>query len=184
MSDETRTTQGPGPAQPPGCRLIRTSLYGDRGDGGWPTFFRRAGIDLEAPWVQRHIAVCPRCQRRFANTGRVHLALAMLRCQSMDLGLLSRANARAIGVLQHGIRQTPKAHALRVATPEPSVFDRVRQLRGSLTQVAACLAIVILGKVGLFSSIQDVQTRGRQAMHQYYAGQVGQDVADEMFPTT
>ena len=39
-----------------------------------------------------------------------------------------------------------------------------------------------LGKIGVFSSIQNTQTRGQQAMHQYYANYVGQDLADEVFP--
>jgi len=166
----------------PRCKLIRTSLFGDTGIGRWRNLLSRSGIDLDAPWVQRHIAACPRCQRRFANTARVHLALSLMKSRPMDLGLLGRANAKAIGVLHRGIREAPKAHTLRAVTPEPSAFDRVRQVRGSVAQMAACLAIVILGKIGVSSSIQNVQTRGRQAMHQYYANQVGQDLVDEMFP--
>ena len=100
----------------------------------------------------------------------------------MDLSLLGRANARAIGSLQHGIREVPKAQALKIVTPEPTVFERLRQWRGSLTQMAACLALVTLGKIGVFSSIQNTQARGQQAMHHYYQNHAGQDLADEVFP--
>ena len=182
MSDMMKTTRVQQQVRPPRCRLIRTSLLGDAVTGRWRDLLGRSGIDLDAPWVQRHIALCPRCQRRFAHMGRVHLALALVKSQSMDPGLLGRANTKAIRVLQHGIREVPKAHALRVVTPEPSVLDRIRQMRGSLTQMAACLAIVILGKIGVSSSIQNAQTHGQQAMHQYYANRAGQDLADEMFP--
>ena len=100
----------------------------------------------------------------------------------MQLGLLGRANAGAVRVLQRTAREVPQAHTLKVATPEPTLSEKVRQLRGSLTQVAACLAIALLGKIGLFSSIQNAQTHSQKALNQYYASQVGQELADEVFP--
>lgn len=182
MNGIVKTTQVQQQPNAPRCRLIRTSLFGVGGTSRWWMPFYRPGIDLDAPWVQRHIAVCPRCQRRFAATGSVQLALALLRSRPMDLGLLGRANAKAIGLLQRSIRQVPKANTLKVAIPEPTVFERIRHWRGSLTQMAACLAIVLLGKIGVFSSIQNTQARCRQAMNQYYANHVGQDLADEVYP--
>ncbi len=51
------------------CKLARKRLFkhssadGHR-TGGW---FSGAGIAIESPWIQRHISVCPRCQRRFVG---------------------------------------------------------------------------------------------------------------------
>ena len=181
MTMKSKTTQT-SKAGPPHCKLIRTSLFSDLGAARWQRLFVRTGIDFETPWIQRHMAVCPRCQRRFAHAARVHLALSLLRSRPMDLSLLGRANAKAIGTLQHGVREVPKARALKVATPEPTLFERLRQWRGAITQMAACLALVTLGKIGVFSSIPKVQIRGQQAMHHYYQNHVGQDLADEVFP--
>ena len=181
MTKPTQTSQNP-QAGPPSCRLIRTGLFSDLDASRWRRLFVKTGIDFEAPWVQRHIAVCPRCQRRFVHAGRVHLALSLLKSMPMDLSLLGRANAKAIGSLQRGIREIPKAQALKAVTPEPTAFERLRQWRGSLTQMAACLALVTLGKIGVFSSIQNTQIRGQQALHKYYQNHLGQDLADEVYP--
>jgi hypothetical protein len=169
-------------AGPPDCKLIRTRFFSEPGTGRWRRLFARTGIDFDAQWVQKHIAACPRCQRRFAHAARVYLALSLLKSRPMDLSLLGRANARAVGSLQHGVREVPKAQALKAVTPEPNAFERLRQWRGSMTQMAACLALMTLGKIGVFSSIQNTQTRGQQAMHKYYTNHLGQDLADEVFP--
>jgi len=100
----------------------------------------------------------------------------------MELSLLGKANAKAIGSLQRGVREGPKAQALKVITSEPCTFDKIRQVRGSLAQMAACVAILILGKIGMTSSIQNIQTRGQQTLHHYYENLAGQDLADEVFP--
>lgn len=182
MNEPTETTQTP-QAGSPGCRLIRTGLFSDPRAGRWRRVFIRTGIDVEAPWIQRHIAVCPRCQRRFAHVGRVQVALSLLRSRPMDLSLLGRANAKAISSLQHGVREVAKARALRVITPEPTLLERIRPWRGSLSQAAACLALVTLGKIGVFSSFQSAQTAGQRVMRDYYTNQAGQDLADEVYPT-
>jgi hypothetical protein len=44
------------------------------------------------------------------------------------------------------------------------------------------MAIVTLGKIGVFSAIQRSQSMGSQAMHQYYSDRAGQGVADEVYP--
>jgi len=100
----------------------------------------------------------------------------------MNVGLLSRANTKAISRLHRSLRQQPKADALRLARPQPSLSYRLRQVRGSLTQLAACLAIMILGRVGLFSSMRTAHQVGTKAMNQYYARYLGQDIADRIYP--
>jgi hypothetical protein len=100
----------------------------------------------------------------------------------MDLGLLGRANAKAVAVLRRDVRDVPEANALKTAVAEPTLFERLRQCKGVLTQMAACMAIITLAKIGLFSSVQSAQTMGRQAMHEYYADRGGQNLADEVYP--
>jgi anti-sigma factor RsiW len=182
MNRIATTTQVPSQGSPSRCRLIRTRLLGDGAGHRWQVLLGKAGIDFETPWVHRHISTCPRCQRRFAHAARVQLALSLLRSRPMELGLLGKANAKAVSVLRRDTRVKPMALALRQATPGPTLFERVRQFRGALTQMAACMAIVTLGKIGMFSSIQKSQTLGLQAMHQYYADRAGQNLADEVYP--
>jgi hypothetical protein len=182
MSGRATTTQVSRQEPSSRCMLIRRRLFEDAVASRWRLAIGKAGIDFEAPWVQRHISTCPRCQRRFARTGKVQLALSLLRCSPMALGLLGKANAKAVAVLRRDVREVPEASALKTAVAGPTLFERVRQCKGALTQMAACLAIIGLAKIGLFSSVQSAQTMGRQAMHGYYADRGGQSLADEVYP--
>ena len=92
-----------------------------------------------------------------------------------------RANAQAIGVLKHGLRRAPKARKLRTILPEPKLFERCSKYKRSVANVAACIAILFLMKIGIFSSMDKFQTEGQKAVKQYYASRVGQDLADEIF---
>ncbi|HUS73726.1 MAG TPA: hypothetical protein VMY06_11740 [Sedimentisphaerales bacterium] len=92
-----------------------------------------------------------------------------------------RANAQAIGVLKHSLRRAPKAQKLRVMLPEPKLFERCSKYMHSAANVAACIAILLLMKIGIFSSMDTFQTKGQKVIEQYYASQVGEDLADEVF---
>ncbi|HUW20399.1 MAG TPA: hypothetical protein VMW16_13965 [Sedimentisphaerales bacterium] len=140
-------------------------------------------LGLDAAWVQKHIADCPKCRQRLALLGRVNLALSMIKSQPHSLDLLMRANAQAIGVLRHSLRYSPKAHRLKAVRPEPKLWERCRKYTHSVANAAACIAIVILMKTGIFSYMNNVQTQGRNVVKHYYAAQVGQDMADDMFST-
>jgi len=144
-------------AGPNKCKRIRTWLY--------KSVNSRFG--LEANWVQKHIAECPRCTRRLAAVGRVSLALS----------LLMRANAQAIGVLKHSLRQAPKALKLKKTLPAPRLLERWGKYGHSLANIAACIFILLLMKVGVFSSADRLQSEGEKAVKQYYASQVGEDLA-------
>jgi len=153
------------------CRQIRAWLY--------KAISSRFGLD--ADWVQNHIANCPRCQRRMASIGKVNLALSIIKSQPHKLDLLMRANAQAIGVLKHSLREAPKARKLKEARPEPKLLERWSKYKHSAANAAACIAILFLMKTGVFSSMDKFQTEGQKAMRQYYAAQIGQDLADELF---
>lgn len=138
-------------------------------------------VSLDANWVQSHIASCPRCQRRFAAIGKVNLALSIIKSQPHKLDLLKRANAQAIGVLKHSLREAPKAQKLKKIMPEPKLLERLGKYNHSAVNAAACITILLLMKVGIFSSMEKFQTEGQKIVKDYYAKQVGQDLADEIF---
>ena len=138
-------------------------------------------ISLDADWIQNHIDNCPKCQRRIASMGKIKLAFMLLKSQSHNLDLLMRANTQAIGVLKHGLRYSSKAEKLRIRLPEPKFLERCSKYKNSIANVAACIAILFLMKTGIFYSINKTQDQGQKIVKQYYANQIGDDLADELF---
>jgi hypothetical protein len=135
----------------------------------------------EAPWVHRHVAHCPRCQKRLAALGKVDLALSFIKSQPQRLDLLTQANAAAVRMLKHSLREAAQAEQLEQAKPEPGLIERCARYRISATHLAACIAILFLTKAGIVSSIDEVRTRGQAALKQYYTHQAGEDVARDIF---
>ena len=139
-------------SSPNKCKRIRTWLY-DAAN-------RKFGP--EANWVQSHIAGCPKCRRRLAAVGRVTLALSAMKAQPHRTDLLMRANAQAIGVLKHNLRRAQKARKLETVLPRPGLFERLGKYGHSVANVAACFVILLLMKVGVFSSVDKfIQLLGR-----------------------
>jgi hypothetical protein len=155
------------------CRQIRS----------WLTKALSKSFNVDAEWVQRHVMNCPRCQRRLAGIGKVELALSMAKSQSHQLDLLMRANTQAIGVLKHSLRKMPKAEKLRTAAPEPKLSERCCKYNRPVTNVAACIAILFLMKVGIFSSANAFQSHGQKALRQYYVSHVGEELTNDIFTT-
>lgn len=153
------------------CKRIREWLYAAV----------NSRFGLEANWVQKHIAECPKCTRRLAAVGRVSLALSTIKAQPHKIDLLMRANSQAIGVLKHSLRQAPKAQKLRKALPRPSLFERYSGYGHSFANMAACVVIVLLMKVGVLSSVEKFQSEGEKVVKHYYARQIGEDLADDIF---
>ncbi|MHC4462373.1 MAG: hypothetical protein ACYS6W_12900 [Planctomycetota bacterium] len=153
------------------CGHIRTWLY--------QAISSRIGFD--ADWLQHHIANCPRCHRRIVSAGRVNLALSAMKSQPHKLDLLMRANTQAIGVLKHSLRRAPKACKLKAMLPEPKLLTRWGKYAHPAANAVACLAILFLMKIGVFSSMNKFQRQGQKVVKQYYAGHVGQEMADEIF---
>ena len=155
------------------CRQIRAWVH--------KAIISRLGLD--AHWAQNHIANCPRCHRRLVSVSKVNLALSIMKSQPHKLDLLMRANTQAIGVLKHSLRRAPKAQKLKAMQPEPKLFEKCDKYTHSAANVAACIAILLLMKIGIFSSMDKFQTQGQKVVEQYYASQVGEDLADEVFST-
>jgi len=163
---KTSANQRPGK-----CRQIRAHLH--------KAITSHFGPD--ADWVQNHIGNCPRCQRRFASIGKVNLALSLVKSQPHKLDLLMRANTQAISLLKHSLREAPKAKMLKNMQPEPSLLERCSVYKHSAANVAACITILFLMKIGVFSFVDKFQTEGQKVVKQYYVNQVGEDLANDIF---
>lgn len=153
------------------CRQIRNWLY--------TTFSRHFGP--EANWLYDHIIHCPRCQQRLISCGKVDLALSFVKNQPHNLNLLMRANAQAIAVLKHNLRNEPKAQELKRKLPEPKLIERFSKYGHSVANLAACFFILLLMKIGVFSSMDNFQNQGQKVIRQYYSRQIGEDLANEVF---
>jgi hypothetical protein len=104
-----------------------------------------------------------------------------MKSQPHRLDLLMRANTQAVGVLKHNLRRAPKAQKLRVMRPEPKLIERCSKYTHPTANVAACIAILLLMKIGIFTSMDKFQNQGQKVVEKYYAIQVGEDLADEVF---
>jgi hypothetical protein len=111
----------------------------------------------------------------------VDLALSAIRSQPHRLDLLRRANSAAVRMLSHDLREDARSHKLERAQSEPCFTERCARHQNLITSAAACLAIVILTKAGIFSSFNRVNTHGQSALKQYYADRAGEDLANEVF---
>ncbi len=154
------------------CRRIRAWLFTAMSSRFGP------GTD----WLQNHISKRLRCLRGFVSHNKVNLALSFMKTQPQKLDLLMRANAQAIGVLKHRLRQTPRARQLRTILPEPKLPERCGKYGYFAANLAACIAILLLMKTGVFSSMDKFHTETQNVIKQYYVMQVDQDIADEIFP--
>ena len=168
------------------CRLARRRLFGSPpserpADFRISGLFLWGGIPLEAGWIRRHMATCPRCQQRFSALAKVHLGLSLLKSQAHSLDLLSRANAGTVAVLHRDLRKTPKAQHLAQTLPQPTLRERIRLYQQTFSQIAACFALLILSKMGVFSSLEQTQKQGRIAMKHYYSVHLDDEMADDLF---
>ena len=94
-----------------------------------------------------------------------------------------QANTRAINVLNHSLREAPKAAKLKKILPQPKWFLRYGKHTQALANTAACIAIVLLLKIGVFSSIDSFQKQGKNTVEQYYAKHLGDDLAKDICGT-
>ena len=129
-----------------------------------------------------HIATCPRCQKRLALANRVELALNLLKAQPQALDLLSRANACAVSVLKHSLRNAPQSKRLCQLRPDQNWIEQKSPLLERLMNIAACLFVVLMVRMGVTDSLTDVQTKGKTALHSYYARNLDAQTVDEIFP--
>jgi hypothetical protein len=155
------------------CKNVRNKLYN----------FFAAAMSSDTGWIGDHIAHCPRCQRRLASLGRVHLALTLIKTQTHSPSLLKNANTMAISVLSKKLRNCPHAIKLKNIQVKPGFFAKTARIRSSLLNAAACLIILVLLKIGIFSSMETFQTRSKQVLKEYYVKNIGDDLTNQIFPS-
>ncbi len=140
---------------------------------------------LKASAIQHladHAAACPRCQKRLALTNRVELAIGLLKSQRHDYDLLAKANTNAVNVLKHSLRQMPQSENLRHSSPKQNWIERKRPVFEKCLGVAACLVIVAMIRMGINSSLADVNDKGQKVVHNYYARNLDDQLFNEIFP--
>jgi hypothetical protein len=147
--------------------------------GFYTGLFKRL-IAKAAFGLDDHVLNCPRCQRRLGLLNRVESAIMLLQSEVHSSGLLAAANSKALRHLTHDLRFDPKAEDLRTVEPKPNWLEQKRPLIEKVMSVAACAAVMILFKTGLFSTIQKFQAESQDAMHHYYASRLDEKTADEL----
>jgi hypothetical protein len=138
-------------------------------------------VNFSTPWIQRHIANCPKCQKRFASLGNVYLAMSLLKACPHDIDLLKRANIQTIDSLTHSVRGTVKADKLRIAVPRVKFIEKLAPVRGAIVNTAACLAIMCFAKAGILNSMEKFQTDSKKVIENYYEKNIGSEMTDEIF---
>lgn len=132
-------------------------------------------------WLQRHLAACPRCRKRAVAMGRVTMSMMLVKTHVQPTDLLMRANQRATAVLSRKIRDLPKARKLNRAKPAPSLAMRLTKYTQSIAHAAACLAAMLLLRIGLFQSASRLHDRSAEAIENHYARHLDQDIVDDLF---
>ena len=138
-------------------------------------------LSVHSDWVRAHIVNCPRCQQRLTGFNRVALGLHLIKSQMHQKDLLKRANQQTLMVLHQSIQQLPQAQKLRLKQPQPKFWRRMSKYTQSISHAAACFAILILMRFGIFSGMEKFQSEGQKAIHQYYVNNIGEDLTDDIF---
>ena len=137
-------------------------------------------MQTPAGWMQRHLATCPRCRKAALRTSRLRTAFLLLKTEAHTGDLLLQANARAIAVLSRRVRDVPKARRLREMRPGPRLRQRLGGHVQSLAHAAACLAALLLLRMGVLTSLTRVHDQGKQVVEQYYARSLDKDMLEDL----
>ena len=130
-----------------------------------------------------HVVECPKCQKRLATINRVEVALMLMKSEPYEMGLLARANNKALDVLTHSLRFAPKSTLLRQAASDTNPIEKAHPLIERVLNVAACLFIVIMIKTGVSHSLLNYKEQGEAVIHNYYALNLDSQMLEEIFPT-
>ena len=128
-----------------------------------------------------HVAHCPRCQKRLAAMQRVELSLCLMRTQPHTMELLGKANTSALKYLTRTSRQTACAEQLRCATHQPHRLEKASPMLERLINVAACLFVVLMIRVGLTNKMFQIKEQGTKVMENYYARNLDPQLFEDVF---
>ena len=138
-------------------------------------------ISSDNYWLGRHVEHCPSCQKRIELYGRVDMAMGLLKTERHSIDLLARANCQTVNVLRHSLRNTSEAEGLKHVVEEAKWQKKYIPCLSQLSNVAACLLIMICMRAGIFSSIDGLHKQGHNAAKTYYANRLGQSCANDLF---
>lgn len=108
------------------------------------------------PRLATRLSKCDACWQWASRMVRVQNALALLATEAAPVGLLGRANNKALRMLVRQLREGAKAERLRTAKPNSSLWTR---LEGPLTRQASAAAaamIVLALRAGINEGIDQV----------------------------
>ena len=75
----------------------------------------------------------------------------------------------------------PEVENLKSKLPESKRLEMFRGCGRSSANAAACVAIVLLMKIGVLSSMDQFNSTGQNSIKQYYTRHIGEDMAGEIF---
>lgn len=108
--------------------------------------------------------------------------MMMVRTQQQDIGLLAKANHKALNTLKHSLRNAPKSLVLRTAKADTSRFEKIRPGLERILNIAACVFVVVMIKTGVSNSLLNYKRQGEDVIHNYYARNLDSQTFDELFP--
>ena len=91
-----------------------------------------------------------------------------------------QANRRAIRILTRNLQESDQAEKLRHIRARPSLGERLGKYTQSIGHAAACLLVLVLLRIGIFSSLSKIQEQGERFVKQYYAPHLDQDIYDDI----
>lgn len=129
--------------------------------------------------LQEHATHCPRCRQRLLGVHRLQMGLTLMRTQVHGHDLLMRANRRAIAAMSYTVRDLPQAEVLRHAQPKFPWRQRMARYGQGLTHAAACLAVMLCLRLGIFQSVAKLQEGGQRMAQEYQANHFGDELNDD-----
>ncbi len=132
--------------------------------------------------LDSHIENCPRCRKRLCMESRVEMAMMLIKTQPYKMGLLGKANGKALDVLTHSLRYAPKADALREKKSDISRVEKLYPAFEPFLTAAACLLVLVMIKMGVCNSIKSCKEEGTRTIEKYYAKRVDTETYNEIFP--
>lgn len=109
------------------------------------------------------------------------MALCLMRMQPQTMELLAKANTSALKYLTRSVRQSPCADQLRIAVHKPNRLEKASPMLERLLNVAACLFIVLMIRVGLKNRMLEIQDQGTKVMENYYARNLDPQLFEDVF---
>jgi hypothetical protein len=104
--------------------------------------------------LARHVLCCTKCHTWAKRVARVQWALAMLTSQAAPVGIIGRANEKALRMLARKLRDEAEVLKLSEAKPDPGVWPK---LEGPLSRTAASAAaamIILTLRAGVASGVE------------------------------